>query len=260
MTSRRVIHASALGNVVLFLVVGFLAAERRGGAKADMTVPSASVKSPTALAGTFQWSQLESTNFPSYVANLRGVGCPEQTLRDIIAAEVQALHSPVQQAILEIENSTGRRLVAEREKLIRDQGWLVDHFLGVDRTSESSPGRSDGTLDSTEVDVGRSSAVNPAASPGRVVTGLRGAGVAQSGRASSGPLADQASASAVLGSVSAAGGSLDQSDDPAGQPDSRWRQARSQADQHLRVMFGDEAFLRFERERHLSAIRSQSAP
>jgi HAMP domain-containing protein len=36
----------------------------------------------------FDWSQLESGDYPRYIANLRAVGCPEQTIREIIIADV----------------------------------------------------------------------------------------------------------------------------------------------------------------------------
>ncbi|MCX6930391.1 MAG: hypothetical protein NT154_45380, partial [Verrucomicrobia bacterium] len=41
----------------------------------------------------FSWREIESSDFPTYVANLRQVGCPEQTIRDIIIADVNALFS-----------------------------------------------------------------------------------------------------------------------------------------------------------------------
>ncbi|MGP8200621.1 MAG: hypothetical protein ACLQU4_14090 [Limisphaerales bacterium] len=37
---------------------------------------------------TFSWDQLESTNYVAFIKNLHAVGCPEQTIRDIIMAEV----------------------------------------------------------------------------------------------------------------------------------------------------------------------------
>ncbi|MFO1477176.1 MAG: LysM domain-containing protein [Verrucomicrobiota bacterium] len=39
----------------------------------------------------FSWSELESPDYLTYIANLRSIGCPEQTIRDIIIAEVNAL-------------------------------------------------------------------------------------------------------------------------------------------------------------------------
>ena len=41
----------------------------------------------------FRWSQLESTDYRQYIANLRAVGCPEITLRDIIMTDVMRLYA-----------------------------------------------------------------------------------------------------------------------------------------------------------------------
>jgi LysM repeat protein len=39
----------------------------------------------------FSWREVESRDYPTYIANLRDIGCPEQTIRDIIIADVNAL-------------------------------------------------------------------------------------------------------------------------------------------------------------------------
>ena len=39
----------------------------------------------------FTWDQLESTDYATYIANLRDINCPEQTIRDIIIADVNGL-------------------------------------------------------------------------------------------------------------------------------------------------------------------------
>jgi hypothetical protein len=36
----------------------------------------------------FVWNEIESEDFPTYIANLRAIGCPDPTIRDIIVAEV----------------------------------------------------------------------------------------------------------------------------------------------------------------------------
>lgn len=41
----------------------------------------------------FSWEELESNDYPTYIANLRDIGCPEQTIRDIIIADVNALYA-----------------------------------------------------------------------------------------------------------------------------------------------------------------------
>ena len=45
---------------------------------------------PTAPA-PFDWSEIESEDFLVYAENLRGIGCPEQTVRDILTAEINDL-------------------------------------------------------------------------------------------------------------------------------------------------------------------------
>src|SRR5262245_51853843 len=42
----------------------------------------------------FHWSQVESADYLTYIANLRRIGCPESTLRDIIVADVNSLFAP----------------------------------------------------------------------------------------------------------------------------------------------------------------------
>jgi len=41
----------------------------------------------------FRWSRIESPDYAVYMANLRGIGCPEQTVHDIIRADVENLYA-----------------------------------------------------------------------------------------------------------------------------------------------------------------------
>jgi LysM repeat protein len=41
----------------------------------------------------FTWQQVESNDYRQYIANLRDIGCPEQTIRDLIIADVNALYA-----------------------------------------------------------------------------------------------------------------------------------------------------------------------
>jgi hypothetical protein len=45
-------------------------------------------------AASFRWSGLESSDFHQYMANLREIGCPEETIRDLIIAEVDKMFAP----------------------------------------------------------------------------------------------------------------------------------------------------------------------
>lgn len=42
---------------------------------------------------TFDWHQVESEDYRAYIDNLRSIGCPEETIRDIIKADVDKLYS-----------------------------------------------------------------------------------------------------------------------------------------------------------------------
>ncbi len=39
----------------------------------------------------FTWNEIESTNYQTFIVNLRGIGCPQKTIRDIIIADVNDL-------------------------------------------------------------------------------------------------------------------------------------------------------------------------
>src|SRR5689334_19169523 len=41
----------------------------------------------------FTWSEIESPDYRTYIANLRRGGCPEKTIRDIIVADVNDLYA-----------------------------------------------------------------------------------------------------------------------------------------------------------------------
>ena len=43
---------------------------------------------------TFRWSQIESEDYAKYIKNLRSVGCPETTIRDIVEADINDLYEP----------------------------------------------------------------------------------------------------------------------------------------------------------------------
>lgn len=50
---------------------------------------------PTLIIQTnaFHWSQVESSDYRQYIANLRAIGCPEATIKDIILADIMRLYA-----------------------------------------------------------------------------------------------------------------------------------------------------------------------
>ncbi len=57
-----------------------------GASRLEARVPSAASVDPIP-----PWRRIESEDFPIFIANLREVGCPERTIRDIVADEIQGL-------------------------------------------------------------------------------------------------------------------------------------------------------------------------
>lgn len=55
-------------------------------------------------ARTFDWRQLESADYRQYLANLRAIGCPERTVRDIIVADVNDLYRQRLRALMPATN------------------------------------------------------------------------------------------------------------------------------------------------------------
>ncbi len=54
--------------------------------------PISQPPAPTTKAPSFHWRALESADYAVYAANLRAVGCPERTLRDILLPDIEKLY------------------------------------------------------------------------------------------------------------------------------------------------------------------------
>ena len=111
MNTKTLLVTSLVVNVLLLGVAGFLLKQSPGRpvspppavVQATNTNPSAVEKPAMVLAptpgtaaqtagtNTFDWRRVESADYRQYIANLRASGCPEKTIRDIIAADVNEM-------------------------------------------------------------------------------------------------------------------------------------------------------------------------
>lgn len=95
-----------------------------------------------AAPNSFHWSQLESTDFQQYMANLRGIGCPEETVRDLVIAEVNKLYAPKFAALAsqtqqydfwKPASRKARASLGEQiEALRKEKRELLNALLGID--------------------------------------------------------------------------------------------------------------------------------
>ena len=96
----RVIALVSLG-VNMLLAAAWLVVSREKAAKVAAAAAVAPGQTPSAQTRTnvilrrqlFSWRDIESADYAVYIANLRDIGCPEQTVRDIIIADVNAVYA-----------------------------------------------------------------------------------------------------------------------------------------------------------------------
>src|ERR1051325_7868593 len=92
-------------NVAWLAALSYFVARRSGTAEtrariefvtnyvpvAKSTRPPQTVITNVVATNDFRWTQLESEDYRAYIARLRSIGCPEQTIRDIVIADVDKL-------------------------------------------------------------------------------------------------------------------------------------------------------------------------
>ena len=128
-----------------------------GSASANATVLTLAPAAHSATAGKsapqpaitsrpapFNWRQVESPDYKEYVANLRAIGCPEKTIKEIIIADVNDLFSARRAAITQTNRfeywraSAGQptaeqhkrlqELFPQKAELLKDLGIEVTDF------------------------------------------------------------------------------------------------------------------------------------
>jgi hypothetical protein len=70
------------------------------------------------ISKPFRWSELESTDYRTYLANLRNIGCPEQTIRDILTADIDSVFA---QKRAQVEHTSSGGLAETQLRQLRGQ-------------------------------------------------------------------------------------------------------------------------------------------
>lgn len=118
---------------------------RTNAARAQRTAQTVTVTNAIPL----DWRTVESVDYREYIANLRSIGCPEETVRDIIIADVNKLYaskiaalypSPKEMKFWRVEDRVARNEERDRDRKRRDlekeKRELIKELLGVDLDTE----------------------------------------------------------------------------------------------------------------------------
>jgi hypothetical protein len=127
--------SSAITNPVLITV------------RTQQTVGSNGPPTTLYVTNRFHWRQVESTHYDEYAANLRAIGCPEKTVRDILLADVEKYYEERQ--LVESRQqpfwSAGRqRQLADREReasfvaMNQERKELIQRLLGIEWSGDAA--------------------------------------------------------------------------------------------------------------------------
>lgn len=146
---RAFIVSTAINFVLLGTVIWF--ASRKSNLRwqpIEKSAPAKIVSASANFAPAFHWRQVESDDYRKYIANLRAIGCPEETIRDIIIADVNKLYAARRAELLGASPKTfwqsadplPGKLKQRRQEITRDlekeKRELIRTLLGIDLDQE----------------------------------------------------------------------------------------------------------------------------
>jgi hypothetical protein len=93
-------------------------------------------------AAPFHWSQLESSDYATYIANLRAIGCPEQTVREIISADVDDSYASRREPLLKIIAAGGPagdvdQTQAALTQLRSEEAAVIRNLFGIPNSTNA---------------------------------------------------------------------------------------------------------------------------
>jgi len=97
-------------------------------------------------AQSFDWHLVESEDYKKYIANLRAIGCPEETIRDIIVADVNKLFESRKRALKAASTNkfeywkagnffasmVDEEKIQQTQELTKEKRALLKELLGVE--------------------------------------------------------------------------------------------------------------------------------
>jgi len=251
MQTRRLLGISMALNLLLLGATGYLLTRKTGSPQPQADAQSLSpavalaqaMPTPSPLSPPpFAWSQVEAADYPTYISNLRAIHCPEQTIRDIIVADVESLYLHKRQELQAQRPQSGADAGFLREaldKLRQEQSNLIITLFGLKPESASSIAQDTAqpTADPNSSNASASTAAEPLEIPAVL--------------ADPAPLnldeQQQAQMAALRRSfIEAIGGTSQNPDDPGYLH--RWQKAQAVFDERFRAIFGQDAYYQQQKQ------------
>lgn len=157
MNTRAILILSVGLNAALVGTAGYLLTQKPKSAPMSGSSPTKAASSGamvttninlTAPGQTFDWRAVESEDYRRYIANLRAVGCPEETIKDIIIADVNKLFEDRKKELKSAKaekfefwktgmqsmmgNLLDEEAIKERQALAAEKRALLKELLGID--------------------------------------------------------------------------------------------------------------------------------
>ncbi len=128
MRGQTILFASISLNVALaaawVLMPKTPAPKPAAAAQESKRLPGQTKLVPVIRKQFFSWSEIESEDYEKYIQNLRAIGCPEQTIRDIILADVNKLYNE--------RKATEQQSPEHFQALDAERQTLLAQLLGAD--------------------------------------------------------------------------------------------------------------------------------
>lgn len=266
---ERLLAYSGFLNLLLFGLCAWLFLREPApvaAPDADVDFPPFVSPPPQAVADakSMRWSQLESTDYSVYMANLRAFGCPPETIRDIILGDVESLFAQKEKDVQDQAAAAGataalpEKLAALRQEELQliaqllgpqAEAYVAALHAGSDTAPSSAEPQTAQTVQQPAVPlnaVALAKLQQPAAIPLALVSPDPSLQLSE----------DQADRLETLRKafVDAVGGPNQNPNDP--QYLIRWRKAQADADDQLRTYFGQDLYYKFQ----LQAQHSSAGP
>lgn len=249
-------------NFVLASIVSFLWLRPQSATQSFVPVKPAATpivveKIPARpKAAPFQWNQVESDDYPTFISNLRAINCPEETIRHLVTGEIGQIYQEKQK---QYEARAQRPMLpSELRQLRQEQSAVLAEAIPPTRSTEKFTAARSGTASSSEP-------LPPGPAPRYPLAfAASSSGAAPVSSRTSAPVTTsvlpETAASAInqirQEFVSQIGGANQNPSDPSYYK--RWSNAQRLADDRMRSLMGAEYYNRNSIEAGLKAQKAQS--